>query len=169
MRNKNTTSRSEGSQPKERKQNQAKAPAKRVRVKIPKIPTTPEFKKLVDKHLNIAMEEIGPIRPWFDEECQEWVFEHPYYPESYGGDTPEEVIERYPLYIRQFIEHRLIGNIDPKVDVTMKGRGGKREGAGRPKGTSKEPTKVIRLPIDIAMWLQGSEDHLHKVRKLMSR
>lgn len=169
MLNKNKTSRASGSQPKKRKANGEKSEAKRIKVKIPKIPTTPEFRRLVDQHLKIAMEEIGPIRPWFDTDCQEWIFEHPYYPESYGGDTPEEVIERYPLYIRTLIEHRLIGKIDPVVDAEMKGRGGRRDGAGRPKGTTKEPTKVIRLPVDIAMWLQDNEAHLVKVRKLMAR
>jgi hypothetical protein len=101
-----------------------------MKKKFQRIPTDKKFQQLVDEHLKMAMEEIGPIKPWFDPEVNAWVFEHKLYPESYGGDTVEEVIERYPLYIRQFIEHRLIGDISEFTEARTLGRGGKREGAG---------------------------------------
>ena len=124
------------------------------------------FEKLVDEHLKIALEEIGPIKPWFDEECQDWVFEHKLYPESYGGRTKEEVIRRYPLYIRQFIEARLNGTLAPWVEKRTLGRGGKRAGAGRPTGTTKTPTRTVRLPLSIANWIKSDPRHLERVRRM---
>ncbi len=131
--------------------------------------TKSAFDLLVDQHLAIAMKEIGPIKPWFDPEVQSWVFEHELYPESYGGETKKEVIERYPLYIRQFIENRLDGTLAPWVEQRTRGRGGKREGAGRPLGTTKEPTVVVRLPLDIVNWLKADPSHLEQVRHLSNR
>lgn len=125
-----------------------------------------QFDRLVDEHLKIAMEEIGPIKPWFDPEVDAWVFEHKLYPESYGGKTKEEVIRRYPLYIRQFIEARLNGTLSPFVEQRTFGRGGKREGAGRPKGTTKEPTGTIRLSLDIINWIKSDPKHLEQLRRL---
>ena len=130
--------------------------------------TKSKFDLLVDEHLKIALEEIGPIKPWFDPEVQSWVFEHELYPESYGGETKKEVIERYPLYIRQFIESRLDGTLAPWVEKQTRGRGGKREGAGRPAGTTKAPTAVIRLPLEIANWLKADPTHLEQVRSLVN-
>ena len=127
-----------------------------------------KFDRLVDEHLKIALQEIGPIKPWFDPEVQEWVFEHKLYPESYGGKTKKEVIKRYPLYIRQFIEHRLNGTLSPFVEKRTLGRGGKREGAGRPIGSTKAPTAVVRLPLDIAQWLKADPAHLEEVRSLLN-
>jgi hypothetical protein len=40
------------------------------------------------------------------------------------------------------------------VEKRTKGRGGKRKGAGRPKGTKKPPTRRISLPTDIADWIE---------------
>ncbi len=128
-----------------------------------------KFDKLVDEHLEIALKEIGPIKPWYNKEVQAWVFEHELYPESYGGDTKQEVIKRHPLYIRGFIEHRLKGTLAPWVEKMTKGRGGKRPGAGRPVGTKKTDTQVIRLPSDIAMWLKADPLHLEQVRTLLGR
>ena len=124
------------------------------------------FERLVDEHLKIALEEIGPIKPWFDHELKDWTFEHKLYPVSYGGNTRQEVIERYPLYIRQFIEHRLIGDLAPFVEKRTLGRGGKRIGAGRPVGTTKEPTRTVRLPLDIVVWLKSDPRHLERVRRM---
>jgi hypothetical protein len=75
-----------------------------------------------------------------------WVFSHPKYPVRYAGDSPEEVIENYPLYLRDFIEERLNNNLAPSVEKKTKGKGGKREGAGRPKGTQKEKKTRVYLP-----------------------
>lgn len=112
-------------------------------------------KKEIDKHLKIALEEIGTIKPWFDEEVNAWVFEHKAYPVEYGGESKEEVIKNYPKYLREFIRQRLNDNLAPSVEKRTKGRGGKRDGAGRPKGTKKEPKKRIYLPTDVAEWLES--------------
>ncbi len=112
-------------------------------------------KKEVDKHLKIALEEIGEIKPWFDEEVNAWVFEHKAYPVEYGGESKEEVIKNYPKYLREFIRQRLNNNLAPSVENRTKGRGGKRDGAGRPKGTKKETKKRIYLPVDVAEWLEA--------------
>ncbi len=124
------------------------------------------FDQLVAEHLNIALKEIGKIDPIFDADVQEWVFEHPLYPESCSGSTRSEVIKCYPLYLRQFIEQRLKGNLASSVEKKTSGRGGKRPGAGRPLGTAKTPTRTVRLPLDIANWIRSDPKHLEQVRRL---
>lgn len=111
-------------------------------------------KKEIEQNLKIALKEIGKIKPWFDKEVNAWVFEHPKYPVGYAGKTSEEVIEKYPLHLREFILERLNDNLDPLVEQQTKGHGGKRPGAGRPIGSTKEPTRQIRVPLDIAEWLK---------------
>lgn len=115
-------------------------------------------KKEIKEHLKIALEEVGKIKPWFDKEVDCWVFSHENYPVEYGGDSIEEVIENYPKYLMEFIKHRLEGRLSPINEKETKGRGGYREGAGRPKGSkSANPTKQIRVPADIAEWLKYPE------------
>lgn len=111
-------------------------------------------KKEIDQHLKIALKEIGAIVPWFDKEVNAWVYEHPNYPVGYAGKTAADVIKKYPLYLRDFIAERLADNLDPLVEKQTKGHGGSRAGAGRPIGSTKETTKQIRLPVDIANWLK---------------
>ena len=102
-------------------------------------------KKEIEQHLKIALDEIGEIKPWFDKEVDAWVFEHKAYPVEYGGESKEEVIQNYPKYLREFIRQRLNDNLAASVEKKTKGRGGKREGAGRPKGTKKESKKRVYL------------------------
>lgn len=111
-------------------------------------------KKEINQHLKIALEEVGKIQPWFDKDVKAWIFEHPAYPVEYAGDSREEVIKNYPLYLREFITERLKDNLDPTMEKATKGRGGYRAGAGRPKGSHGEPTIQIRVPADIARWLK---------------
>lgn len=111
-------------------------------------------KKEIDKHIKIALKEVGKIKPWFDKDVNAYVFEHPSYPVEYAGESEEEVIEGYPKYLREFILHRLDDRLHPLMEEETTGRGGKRPGAGRPKGTRKSPTKVVRLPKDIANWIE---------------
>lgn len=111
-------------------------------------------KKEINKHLKIALKEIGKIKPWYDKEVGAWVFEHASYPIGCAGDSPDEVIEKYPSHLREFILERLNNNLDPLVEEQTKGHGGTRPGAGRPRGSIKEPTKQIRVPTDIARWLK---------------
>jgi hypothetical protein len=121
-------------------------------------------KKEIDQHLKIALKEIGKIKPWFDKEVNAWVFEHRLYPVEYGGDSPEEVIENYPKYLREFIKHRLDNRLATSVEKMTKGHGGKREGAGRPRGTKKSPsTTTIRLRTDYAQWIKEHEDDLNSL------
>jgi hypothetical protein len=125
--------------------------------------------KVIEKHLKIALEEIGDIKPVFKEKFNAWIFKHSAYPDvEYAGDSPEEVIQNYPLYLREFIKQRLDRNISELVEKKTKGRGGKREGAGRPKGTKKEPTERVSMPKDIAKWFKRPGAVLI-VRKLMEK
>ena len=118
--------------------------------------------------LEVALKEIGTITPWFDEECNCWVFSHPLYPVEYGGDSPQAVKRNYPKYLLEFIHHRLKDNLDPGIEKRTKGRGGCRPGSGRPKGTRKEPKKRIYLPVDLANWL-NDYSHLEAVRQMMHK
>src|ERR1700733_1127851 len=107
--------------------------------------------KEIIEHLKIALSEIGEIKPWFDKAVSCWIFSHKNYPVEYGGDSVKEVKRNYPKYLKEFIKHRLDGTLSPINEKETKGRGGFREGAGRPKGTkSTHPMKQIRLPDDIA-------------------
>lgn len=115
--------------------------------------------------LTKALDEIGLIEPWYDEEYQSWLYSHPIYPVECEGTSKEEVKKKYPEYLATFIEHRLQGRIDAINENQTKGHGGYRPGAGRPKGSYKSPTKQVRLPIDIANWLKepGVIDHLRSL------
>ena len=64
--------------------------------------------KEIKKHLEIALKEIGEIKPRYDRAFKSWIFSHPSYPDvECAGDSKDEVIENYPLYLRDFIEERL--------------------------------------------------------------
>lgn len=107
--------------------------------------------KEIKEHLNIALAEIGEIKPKFNKKFNAWTFKHQKYPDvEYFGHSPEEVVQNYPRYLREFIKHRLNRNIWESVEKKTTGRGGKRERAGRPKGTKKPPTRRISVPVDIA-------------------
>ena len=125
-------------------------------------------KKEIEEHLNIALKEIGKIKPWFDDNFNIWLFNHPLYPIDYAGESVEEVIKNYPLYLKEFIKHRLNENLNPLTEKETKGRGGKREGAGRPKGTFKEHKTRIYVPDDIAKWIKHPQS-IAQVRRLMHR
>lgn len=127
-------------------------------------------KKEIESHLKIALKEVGEIKPWFDEEVNAWVFEHKAYPVGYGGESKEEVIKNYPKYLREFIRQRLNDNLAPSVEKRTKGRGGKREGAGRPKGTKKEPKERIYLPTDITTWVnEHPSEAISSIRQLIAK
>lgn len=68
---------------------------------------------------------------------------------------PLNIFENYPEYLREIVKHRPDGRLSPINEKETKGKGGYREGAGRPKGSkSAAPTKQIRVPADIAEWLK---------------
>ena len=125
-------------------------------------------KKEIEKHLKIALKEVGELKPWFDKDVNAWVFEHRAYPVEYAGEAKEEVIENYPKYLYEFIRHRLNDRLHPLMEKKTKGRGGKRPGAGRPKGTKKAPTKVVRLPADVANWVEKRSSY-PQVRQLIAK
>lgn len=62
--------------------------------------------RLIAEHLKIAMEEIGEINPWYDEEVQGWIFSNALYPVECDGLSAAEVKDNYPKYLREFIEAR---------------------------------------------------------------
>ena len=127
-------------------------------------------KKEIESHLKIALDEIGEIKPWFDFDVNAWIFEHKAYPVGYSGESQEEVIKNYPKYLREFIRQRLNNNLAPSVEKRTKGRGGKRQGAGRPKGTKKELKQRIYLPTDITSWVnEHRSEAISEIRQLISK
>lgn len=120
--------------------------------------------KEIDRNLKIALKEIGEIKPFFNKKFNSWIFSHSLYPDvEYAGDSPEEVIENYPLYLREFIKQRLNKNITKKVEKKTKGRGGKRIGAGRPIKHNKVEKKRIYVPKVIAKDLVDFFNHPNSI------
>ena len=125
--------------------------------------------KEIKKHLNIALKEVGEINPWFDKNFNAWIFSHKNYPDvEYAGESSEEVIKNYPLYLRDFIEERLNDNLAAHIEKATKGHGGKREGAGRPKGSKKDAKKRVDLPNDVAEWFE-QPSAIPQVRQLIAK
>jgi len=124
------------------------------------------YPKKVVEQVKIALAEIGEIKPWYDKEVTSWVFEHPLYPERYGGETKEEVIQGYPLYLANLFQAQYEGRLAPETQKSIKGRGGFRPGAGRPR--NKVPTVLKRIPRDIAQWLDADSSHIEQIRTLIS-
>lgn len=115
-----------------------------------------------------ALKEIGPIDPQWSDEDQMFVFEHSAYPYVMHADPDKQkTIDGYHRALKGFIEERLTGNVADYVDRVTSGRGGYREGAGRKPGSTKEPTRMVRLPIVVADWLKDDPDHVEQVRRLM--
>lgn len=125
-------------------------------------------KKELDAELKIALKEVGEITPWYDKRMKTWLFSNELYPVECEGSTAEEVIKKYPLYLRDFIEERMKDNLAPFVAKKTKGHGGYRPGAGRPKGTTSEPKLRVYLPEDVAHWIQIPE-HLLMVKHLVRK
>ncbi len=122
-------------------------------------------KSEIKKEVKIALSEIGTITPWFDKDFKVWIYSNPLYPIECEGKNAEEVIEKYPKYLEVFIEHRMKEKLDVINEKKTKGKGGARPGAGRPVGSTKETTKQIRVPVDIAAWLNhpGTIDHIRQM------
>ena len=110
--------------------------------------------KEIKKQLEIALAEIGEIKPVFDKKFNAWIFSNELYPVECEGTSKEEVIKKYPGYLEVFIEHRMEGKIDEISEKKTTGKGGARPNAGRPHGSKKAPTTQIRVPCDIAEWLR---------------
>jgi hypothetical protein len=125
-------------------------------------------KKEIERHLTIALEEVGEIKPWFDKKVNAWVFGHHKYPVEYAGDSREDVVKGYPLYLREFIRQRLNGNLAPFVEKETSGHGGNRIGSGRPKGTKKEEKKRMYVPKDVANWME-KPGSIPQIRQLIAK
>lgn len=125
--------------------------------------------KEIKKHLEIALSEIGEIKPWYDRRFKNWIFSHSAYPVEYAGKSKQEVVENYPLYIREFIKERLKNNLSLLTERETKGKGGKRDGAGRPVGSKKEHKMRVSVPDDVAIWLKKYPEAIPQVRQLIQR
>lgn len=126
-------------------------------------------KKEIKEHLELALNEIGEIKPWYDRRFKNWIFSHSDYPVEYAGDSKEEVIKNYPLYLRDFIRERLNNNLNSFTEKETIGRGGKRQGAGRPIGSKKEHKLRIYLPDDVVNWFKQNCESIKQVRELMQK
>jgi hypothetical protein len=125
--------------------------------------------KEIKEHLEIALREVGEIKPWYDRKFKNWIFSHPAYPVEYAGHSKEEVFENYPKYLREFIKERLNDNLNPLTEKATKGRGGKREGAGRLMGSKKESKARIYLPNDIVSWFKHDPAAIDLTRQMMRK
>jgi hypothetical protein len=122
----------------------------------------------IDPEIQVALAEIGPIEPWWSEDDEMFVFEHPAYPRVMHADPDkQEAVNGYVRALRTFIEYRMAGKVTDAVERSTRGRGGMRPGAGRPKGTVKNPTLLIRLPVDVATWLKADPANLDTVRRII--
>lgn len=95
----------------------------------------------IKEHLQIALKEIGSIKPWFDSDVEEWIFSHPSYPVEYGGKSSEEVKKNYPKYLREFIKHRLDNRLNPLTEKKTKGLEGKP--VAKSKHISEKPKRKL--------------------------
>ncbi len=122
-------------------------------------------KSEIKKEVKIALSEIGTIAPWFDKDFNAWIYSNPLYPIECEGSSAEEVIKKYPKYLEVFIEHRMREKLDVLNEKKTKGKGGARPRAGRPVGSVKESTRQIRVPLDIAAWLNhpGTIDNIRQM------
>lgn len=130
-------------------------------------------KKEIKKNLKIALKEIGEIKPYFNKKFRTWVFSHPLYPDvEYAGDSLEDVIKNYPLYLQEFIKQRLNQNISEGIEKKTKGRGGKRIGAGRPRSHKKIIKTRIYVPKEVAKEVVNffkQPDSINTFHHLMSK
>jgi len=114
-----------------------------------------------------ALTEVGSIEPRWVKQDGVFVFDHEAYPFVVGGGpTKQEAINSYKRALRGFISDRVQGKLTTAQDRLTSGRGGRREGAGRPKS---EPTKMVRLPVSIADWIKENPNHLEAIRKLAAK
>jgi len=82
--------------------------------------------KEIKNQVEIALAEVGKIKPWFDNEFNAWIFSNDLYPVICEGKSAKEVIKKYPKYIEVFIEHRMEGRLDSINEKKTKGKGGAR-------------------------------------------
>lgn len=112
-------------------------------------------KKEIEEHLEIALREVGKIKPWFEKDVDAWVFSHPSYPVEYAGESKEDVMHGYPLYLREFIKQRLNKNLSLNLEKRTKGRGENDLGREGQKGRKKRQKKGFHYP---KMLLDGLTD-----------
>lgn len=121
----------------------------------------------IKKHLKVALSEIGEIKPRFSKDDGMFVFDHPSYPTVMHADaTAEATKEGYLRALEGFIEARLSGNLSDVAEKMTKGHGGKRSGAGRKPGSTKEPKMRMYIPSDLGLWLQQSPSNIDLMRRV---
>lgn len=91
----------------------------------PERPSLIPSKKLIKSLVKIALNEIGEIKPWYDQEYELWIFEHSYYPVECSGSSIHEVLINYPKYLYEFINARVSGNLAPEMEAKTLGLAGK--------------------------------------------
>lgn len=126
------------------------------------------MKNSVEMEYRKALKEIGEITPWYSDEYGFYCFSHPAYPVvDYIADTPEETVMGYKRILREWIADRMAGKVPTYIEKMTSGRGGRREGAGRPPGP---PTKRISVPeeiADVVNWIKEDPSRATQVRRLM--
>lgn len=124
----------------------------------------------IQNHLDAALAEIGEILPHWSQEDGLYLFQHPAYPRVvYGDTTVEGTTAGYKMALKEFIEERLAGKLSSEAEAATSGHGGRRPGAGRPKGSNrKEPTTTVRVPQEVAAWLKNTPDSIEQIKQLMA-
>lgn len=84
-----------------------------------------KYDKFLELELQKALNEIGNIQPWYDENVKSWVYSNVLYPTVEAGeDTAEETVNIYKLYLKEFLQHRICGNIPMKHEYDTAGNAG---------------------------------------------
>ena len=113
---------------------------------------------LIQQHVELALAEIGEITPVYNPEVEAWLFQHPAYDLEAEGETSDDCMATYKRWLHTFIKERLKNNLAPNVEAKSSGRGGKRDGAGRPIGTKKTDKMRIYVPQELAFWLKDEKN-----------
>ena len=117
--------------------------------------------------LKEALNRVGKIDPVFDVETSAWTFESPHFPHLEAhGESAEEVISLYQKLLEGHLKDLDSGNVSDFILRATPGWGGRRQNAGRPRGTANEPKIRKMVPKDIAQWLDDPE-HVAQIRQLM--
>lgn len=74
--------------------------------------------EVVDK-VRRALKQIGGVKPVYDKDYECWIFEHPDFPESYAGDSANEVVTGYPFYLANMFQAQSEGNLAPFVEARI--------------------------------------------------
>lgn len=117
--------------------------------------------------LDEALKAIGPIEPYWDAKEGYWRFSHPLFaPLDVFDDTPEEVVRKYKIHLEEALAEYRAGKVDEIVIRNTPAWGGRRKGAGRPKGARGEDKVRKWIPADIARFLERP-DGIEAIRRII--